>query len=56
MTMKAKKLPRTHSKMVARINKTGPVKKNVPLMLDYKAKEIRNAIKCGSSIPSHANH
>jgi hypothetical protein len=31
MTMKAKKLPRTHSKIVARTSKTGPVKKNVPL-------------------------
>jgi hypothetical protein len=30
-TIIGKKLPRIHSKMVVRINKTGPVKKKIPL-------------------------
>ena len=31
VTRKAKKLPRIHSKMVARRSKMGPVKKKLPL-------------------------
>jgi hypothetical protein len=31
VTRKAKKLPRTHSKIVARRSKMGPVKKKFPL-------------------------